>query len=717
MATRRVFGWTRTRRLPLLFLPLAAGLATSPGLVATSALAASFAAAPVRADDAVPLTSITLYRSGVGYFQRTGMVSGNASIQLRFKTEQINDILKSMVLLDLGGGQIDAVSYSSKEPLEKRLAAFAVNIADGPDMPKLLSRLRGAPLAVVTPDGTVTGTILSVEQQTVAEGQSSFGTHFVNLVTATGIRSVKVRDISSFDILDKQLAEELSRALAALAEHRTDLVKTVDLSFLGQGGRQVMVAYTHEMPVWKTSYRLILPEKEDGQPAIQGWAIVENTTDEDWNGVKLSLVAGQPIGFTMDLYQPLFVPRPQVPVPVMRGVGPVVYEGAERMLGLQDAAPAPASREMAKAVRDRSVGRGGAPGAPMADMDATSGFGEGGFEPSGEDMMNYAAQSQARAGEIGEVFQYTLTSPVTIERQKSAMLPILASNLEGRRVSIYNAGVLEKNPMRGVELTNSSDLQLLPGPISVFDGPAFAGDAQIGHVSVGEKRLLSYAVDLEVDVSTEVAWAYNVTAVKIVQGTVVQTVKNTQTTTYRLSNKDKKRPRTILVEHPRLDGWALVNPKEPKEKTDSLYRFQVDVVPDKAAELSVQQEQVSTQRAYVLDTDMNTLMGFQSQGKLSKAAIDAVNRAFELQRQVRQTEQRISELEAEVREINADQSRIRSNMGSVDRNSDLYRRYVTKLGEQETRLEQIARDTDAAQIELQARREALNAYVANLSVE
>ncbi|MCC6284809.1 MAG: hypothetical protein IT439_05830 [Phycisphaerales bacterium] len=716
MVPRRAFGLSPTRRLSLVCLSLAAGFATSPALLTAGAAITSLAAAPARADDVVPLTSITLYRSGVGYFQRTGMVSGDASIQLRFKTDQINDILKSMVLLDLGGGQIDAVSYSSKEPLEKRLAAFAVNIADGPDMPKLLSRLRGAPLAVVTPDGTISGTILSVEQQTVAEGQSSFGTHFVNLVTATGIRSVKVRDISSFDILDKQLAEELSRALAALAEHRTDLVKAVDLSFRGQGGRQVMVAYTHEMPVWKTSYRLILPEKDDGQPAIQGWAIVENTTDEDWNGVKLSLVAGQPIGFTMDLYQPLFVPRPEVPVPVMRGVGPVVYDGAERLLGLQDAAPAPASAPMAKAMRDAER-RGAAPGRAGGQGIAEQAASEGAYEPSGDDMMNYAARSQARAGEIGEVFQYTLSNPVTIERQQSAMLPILTSNLEGRRVSIYNEGVLEKNPMRGVELTNSSDLQLLPGPISVFDGPAFAGDAQIGHVSVGEKRLLSYAVDLEVDVSSEEAWAYDVTAVRIVQGTVVQTVKNTQTKTYRISNKDKKRPRTVIVEHPRLDGWTLVNPKEPKEKTDSLYRFQVDVVADKAAELSVQQEQVSTQRAFVLDTDMNTLMGFQAKGKLSKAAIEAVNRAFELQRQVRQTEQRIAELEAEVRDITADQGRIRSNMGSVDRNSDLYRRYVTKLGEQETRLEQIARDTDAAQIELQARRDALNAYVSALSVE
>lgn len=670
------------------------------------AIVAGLTVSSLAQEASLPVTGITLYRSGVGYFQRQGMIDGNAQVQLRFKTEQINDILKSLVLLDMGGGQIDAVSYSSKEPLQKRLSAFAVDISDAPDMPKLLSRLRGAPLAVETPDGRITGTILSVEQQTVAEGQGTFGTHFVNLLTERGIRSIKVRDISAFDILDPQLADELNKALAALAEHRTDMVKGVDLGFRGAGAREVLVAYIHEMPVWKTSYRLILPEEEAGRPTIQGWAIVENTTDEDWKNVELSLVAGQPIGFVMDLYEPLFLTRPQVPVPVMRGIGPVVYEGGEQAGYADEWLDADAG--------PRRMGRDRAKSAEMAPPAAAPGTMRRGF--SADDMTSYAAASQARAGEIGEVFQYTLEQPVSIDRQQSAMLPILTAPLDGRRVSIYNTAVLEDHPMRGVEITNSSNLQLLPGPISVFDGAAFAGDAQIGHVSIGDERLLSYAVDLDVDVQSQDQWTGDVTSIRIVRGYIEQTVKSTRSTEYTITNKDKKRPRTMIVEHPKMGGWDLVSPQKATEETDSLYRFEAMIEAGKASRLKVQMEQVQTQSYAVVGFDLGTLLEFHRQGKASPAVVDAVRQAAALQAEVVRAQRRIESLEEEVRSITSDQNRIRSNMGSIDRNSDLYRRYVTKLNEQETRLEQIQQELEDARAERLARQQAVDNFVANLNV-
>lgn len=119
----------------------------------------------------------------------------------------------------------------------------------------------------------------------------------------------------------------------------------------------------------------------------------------------------------------------------------------------------------------------------------------------------------------------------------------------------------------------------------------------------------------------------------------------------------------------------------------------------------------------MLNCDLGTMVSFQAQGKLSKAALDAIRRAFELQAKVQEANRRINTLEQENREITSDQARIRSNMGSVDRNSDLYRRYVTKLNEQETRLEQIVGDLEAARNDLRARQQALDSYVANLSIE
>ena len=262
-------------------------------------------------------------------------------------------------------------------------------------------------------------------------------------------------------------------------------MKTVDLTFDGAGARRVYVAYVHEMPVWKTSYRLILPEEvgQDGRPAaggkptLQGWAIVENTTDEDWNGVRLSLVAGQPVGFQMDLYEPLYLSRPVVPVPVIANVAPTVYErgtgGAspvaqptpEAMLRVAPSAPGQGRSE----VSDRAAGFASSLGA--------------------DDMTAYAAAAQARAGEIGEVFQYTIDTPVSLDRQRSAMIPI-TSPLDGRRVSIYNRATARNH--RCAAWNSGTPHPCSPaGLIAVHDGSAYAGDAQIGHIVPGDRRLLT----------------------------------------------------------------------------------------------------------------------------------------------------------------------------------------------------------------------------------
>ena len=320
---------------------LAAGLAAAALPVVSNAQplgAAANAAKPAPLD----IRKITMYRSGVGSFQRQGQVDGDTSVQLRFKTEQINDILKSMVVLDLSGGQIEGISYGSKEPLSKRLASFGVDISDNPDMAKLLGKLRGAVASVTTNEGAVSGTILGVEMREQAQGQSQKPVQvaFLNLVTGTGIRSFDLTKVNSVELQDKELAGELSKALAALAEHRADRTKTVEIALRGQGARNVVVNYIHEMPVWKASYRLVLPDeskavekpsipidKTKGTLALQGWAIVENPTDEDWKDVTLSLVSGRPVSFQMDLYEPLFVFRPEIPVPTVPGVMPRAYAG------------------------------------------------------------------------------------------------------------------------------------------------------------------------------------------------------------------------------------------------------------------------------------------------------------------------------------------------------------------------------------------------------
>ena len=711
--------WCGRRVGMVVALALLAGSAT--GIAAdgagTAFVGRALAAEPEGAEAAVPLRRIVLYRSGVGSFQRQGTVSGTKTVSLQFETDQINDILMSMVLLDLDGGSIGAVTYASKEPLERRLASFGVDISGDPSIADLFGQLRGARVSLDATEGGMTGTILGVEPRVtiVPDTQSGGITEpYLNLVTESGVRSVAVSGIRSFEFEDAEVAGELRLALAALADHRTDRVKTVDLNFGGAEGkaRRVVVSYVLEMPVWKTSYRLVLPDSgAKTDPTLQGWAIVENTTDTDWSNVELSLASGRPVSFTMDLYEPLFAARPVVPVPFLAGVAPRVYE---------------AGRQLMKMAEQSGGGGGGgsifgdeAAGARRAMAPAAEGVARLDLPRavSGDDMARYAAAAQASAGEIGEQFMYTVDQPVTLERQRSAMLPILSSSIEGRRVSIYNPSQMASNPMRGVELTNDTDLQLIAGPISVYDGSAYAGDAQIPNTSRGQRQLMSYAVDLDVKGSMETTSNEVIDSITIVNGVVQHKVTRQQSQVYTMANNDQKRDRTVLIEHQRNIGWDLIEPAKAYEKTDSLYRFELEVPAAKEAALTVTEQRVLSYTFEIGSYGMEKVTRYLRRGKMTKAVADAITKAMEIQAGIGALEEQLRQLASERNGIDQDQTRLRNNMQSIDRNSDLYARYMKKLNDQETRLEDIETQRARTQSQLDDKRAELANFVQNLNVK
>jgi hypothetical protein len=695
------------------------------------------AAKAVSGTDTLPVRKITLYRSGVGYFERAGEVADNAEIQLRFGTDQINDILKSMILLDRDGGRVESVQYGSKEPLAKRLASFGINIANNPSVPDLLNQLRGATVKVSVAGADIVGTILGVEmrKQPGGKDQQPIDVPVLNLVTAAGVKSIAVADINTFEIQDKELAAELNKALSALAEYRADRTKTVDLRFNGAGKRRVAVGYVHEMPVWKTSYRLILPEldsegKTKGQLTVQGWAVVENTTDQDWKDVQLSLVSGRPVSFQMDLYEPLFSARPWVAVPTIPGVAPRIFGlgiDAEQMaagekMGLSD--DAMMSNRMRAESLQKSVNK---PAAPPAPMSAGMGRSRGAagvpadFNRDGaittEDLASYAPRAAAQAATIGEVFQFQVEAPVSIERQRSAMIPIMTAAVSGRRVSIFNAADGSQFPMRGVEITNDSNLALLPGPISVLDGAAYAGDAQIGQIPKNDKRMLAYALDLEMAVITKPESHSKMTKITIVDGSMHQSFKDRLLTTYELANKDTAHGRTLILEHPKSPGYELVETEKPTELTPDLFRFTIPVEAGKAKKFSVTQERTRYEDVGVTSFDMNTLLVYKKDGKVSDEVLAAFRKAADKQAAIAGTERSIAQLTANIDEISKDQTRIRQNMNSIDRASQLYTTFMTKLTAQEATLEDIHDRQTKLQKQLSDQRNDLNEYLRTLSVQ
>src|SRR6516162_3135577 len=281
----------------------------------------------------LPINQAVLFSSGVGFFQREGEIEDNQRIDLSFPVQDINDLLKSMVLQDLGNGHVSAVSYESRDPIDKTLKSFAINLTQNPGYGQILNQARGEKVEVVSQStsnaqpGTLTGTILGVEPKEEAVSKDKIAhVEMLNLWCTEGMRSVKLAEVTRVRFLNAVMENEVRRALEVLSLSHDTQKKAVSLVFSGDGKRPVRVSYVVENPIWKTSYRLVF--RKDGKPLLQGWAVVENPSDEDWNNVRMALISGRPISFQMDLYQPLYVPRPVVEPELFASLRPQTYGGA-----------------------------------------------------------------------------------------------------------------------------------------------------------------------------------------------------------------------------------------------------------------------------------------------------------------------------------------------------------------------------------------------------
>jgi len=314
------------------------------------------------------------------------------------------------------------------------------------------------------------------------------------------------------------------------------------------------------------------------------------------------------------------------------------------------------------------------------------------------------------------VFRYELDAPISIERQRSAMIPILNDRLSARRVSIYEGTSGREHPMRGVEVTNDAGLQLLPGPVSVYDGDAYAGDAAIGHVGEGDERLLAYAVDLDVRVRTERDSGQRVTRVRIVDGMIERTTRSRAETVFEVFNDDELRARTVIVEHPKRGGWSLVGDATPAETTGEAYRFEVELGPNGRERLRVALERVDDQRLEVSSFGLETAIRYHARGVLSDDVLGLIRQVAAKRSELARLEERLERIETRISEIDADQDRLRSNMRAVDRTSELYGRYVSLLNEQETELAALREERAGVRREAERVREAMRELVAGKTV-
>ena len=690
-------------------LPRSTALSLVALAIAGSAAAQGSQSPPGRTD--VPIRTVVLFSSDVGYFEHAGTVRGDGSTELRFKTSQINDVLKSLVLQDLDGGHVTTITYPSQDPLEKTLRSFQVDITSNPSLAELLNQLRGAKVTLQSQAERVSGTIIGVEtRKRPTDRGEAIDAPFLNMLTGTMIRSIDLQTVNNLSLDDPQLQDELTKALVALSQARDQDKKPVTINFAGSGERRVRVGYVVETPIWKTSYRLLLDDKS---AKLQGWAIVENQTESDWNNVSLSLVSGRPISFIMDLYSPLYMARPTVVPELFAGLRPQLYEQgtANERQAMGQVGGAGGGRG------GRGGGAGGGIGAAMAPKVEQGVIGANALALADKERRDLASSVQAlgTTEKLGALFQYNIGN-VTLARQKSAMLPIVTDTVVADRVSIYNAAVLATHPLNGVRIKNTTGKHWLQGPITVLEKNSYAGDARIDDVPPGQDRLLSYGIDLEMTVdNTKNTQTEAVVTAKINKGALIVDRRYIATHEYAADNKGDK-DKTLIVEHPIRQGWKLADTQKPVETTPTLYRFQGTATAKKVTVLTVREELVQSETVAMLPADIGQLVTYSRTGEIPQAVRDAIARVIQLRQALIDTERQIGEHTQQINDVTAEQARIRENMRTVAQSTQYYTRLLTKLNEQETTIEKVRAERDDLTQKRDAQRKALDDYLSTLTV-
>lgn len=610
---------------------------------------------------------------------------------LRFPTEQMKDVLKSLVLQDLDGGAIGPIAYPSQDPLSRTLQGVSVDLSEPLGVGPLLNQLRGTAVTLSTAEGTVTGSVMSAEQRDGADGSSRW---MVTLYGPTGLRTVALDSVQRLQFDDPDLQADLRQALSAVAAARDQSQTPVRLRFEGTGERRVRIGYVVEAPVWKTSYRLILPDGDEGEGRIQGWAVVNNQTDADWDGVALTLVSGRPVSFVQDLYTPTYTDRPVVSPTSGRMLSPRAYEegvsgSPGRSQSSQDVGFNAALSLQKRSASDTAA----APSAPAQGVAAA-----------------------ASAENVGAFFQYRL-SDISLPRGQSALVPIVTEPIAVERLSIYNPQVHATHPLRGARLRNTTGRHLAAGPLTVLDAGSYAGDARLTDTPPDDERLVSYALNQEIQVDRGGSRSEETVA----SGTIVDGVLRLQrrrgaSQTYTIENEGG-RDATLLLEHPRRDGWTLAEPADAEETTPSLHRLRTRVDAGETAELTVRQERLVSETWRLAETDRDQLLVYARTGSLPGDVRDALEKAAQLQQAVADTESALERTRRELQDLREEQSRIRSNMQAVGRDTDYHQRLLEKLSTQEDRIASITERIDDLEAERSRHRTRLTDDLRGLTIE
>lgn len=647
------------------------------------------------------LKRVMLSSGGMGYFEYEATVDGDATLKLTVSLQQVDDVLKSLVVYDDKGG-VGGLSLPGREPLAQAFKDLPFDQDSLGSPSQLLATLKGAQITVGG-SRAISGRIVSVQEETVALGNDKGTTTRtrVTLFTGLGLQQFILEDAENLQFSDAALRDKVAQALVAIQGNRAKDARTIDLSTRGTGKRTVRVAYIVEAPVWKASYRLTLgADPTAARSALQGWATIENMSGQDWKDVELTLVSGRPVAFRQALYNAYYVTRPEVPVEVagrlMPGIDRGGVEADQRSKGSAPAMPAPAPY---RAQQERTMSPAAAPPPPPPVA---------------------AAAEQIEASDAATQVIFKFPRAVSVENGRTLSIPIIDRQVPALRMALYQGDTAARNPLAAIRLSNDGESGLPPGIITLYErdkagNVAYVGDARLSGFPVGETRLLAYALDEKITIERDVAQTDRLATGTISGGVLKLSRIVRQTTTYRVRGPAKEARQLIVVQR-RLPGWTLTKPDAKGiDISEGNYRIPFTLPGgDQTQTLEVVQEQTQQQELRLVDGAADQIRVYAQAREFDAKTREALTKVLQLQQSVAEAQRRGAQVDAERQAIVQEQARLRENLARVPANSDLQRRYLATLDKQESDLEALAKRKVDAEKAVETARDALRTFVAQL---
>lgn len=646
----------------------------------------------------LPVREVILYKNGVGYFSRAGELQPGESARLEFRAAEMNDVLKSLTLEDRSGGKVSSVRYDSAEPLNRKLAEYPFLVGEGQSLARFLDQLKGSKVELRYGSETVTGVVVSA-RNLAGDDKRKEGEQVVILTDSGELRTIDLTAVSSVKFAEARKQEMLREYLTVIDQSRSRDKRSVIIDGAADRQRQLTASYMLPAAVWKSSYRLVFGAAD---ATLEGWAIVDNTTGDDWTNVRLAVVSGRPVSFVSQLFEPRYVARRTAELAEAESVGPVVLEGA--VASEQAAMAAPAAAPAMAGLR-----AGASKSARQASADLRDEVRERDAFRRNEMYSSVAATAAAR--DLGELFEYRFDAPVTIRKGQSAMLPFVQQKVNTRKLLIYRED-FGLNPMSAAEVSNSTGKTLDGGPITVFDSNTYAGEALMETLKTGDKRLITYALDLGARVTTAIDSRNDVTReIHIRRGVLTTKTARVESKTYTIRNVDQ-RAKTLVIEHPLRPEFKLLNQK-PVETTSTHHRFEVKVAPGATDKFVVNEELVFETSTGVTNLTPDVLASYVQNKALSATGRAQLEQLLAKKREAAALDSQIRQAETSLNDLTRDQERVRQNIYSLNNvagQQQQVQKYSAQLAAAETRIAQL-RDSLA---DLRARKSVIEGEIAGM---